>query len=243
MQTVGIQTAQNIDIDYYAAGLGERVIARIIDYSLYLAIYLLYSWLFRDVQSSNVLWNFTLPQILYFTFYGFYDLVAEVFFNGQSLGKFIMKIKVMSLDGTRPRFSQYLIRYVFRAVDFVLTLGIGAIISVAMTDNKQRIGDILAGTTLVKTKRRTETEDLGYIATDIEYVPVFREVTLLKDSDIALIHEVIATYNKTGSNLVLDNMGKRVREHLEITIPPNMNMHRFLMTLLKDYHHLTTHAN
>ncbi|HTD98618.1 MAG TPA: RDD family protein [Mucilaginibacter sp.] len=243
MQTVGIKTAQNIDIDYNVAGLGERIIARIIDYALYLAVFLLYSWLFKAIHSSSILWDYTFPEILFFVFYAFYDIVCETFFNGQSLGKYIMKIKVVSLDGARPRFGQYLMRYIFRAVDFLLTLGVGAIVSVSLTDNKQRIGDIVAGTTLVKTKRRTVVEDLSFTQTEIGYEPVFRGVLLLKDADIALINEVINKYHKNGNFLLIENTGKRIKEYLDIDVPKNMEMYKFLDTVVKDYNHLSAHMD
>ncbi|MGZ3751243.1 MAG: RDD family protein [Mucilaginibacter sp.] len=242
MQTVGIRTAQNIDIDYNVAGLGERIIARIIDYALYITVFLLYSWIFSAVHSAPVILRYTFPELLFFVFYAFYDPIAEIFFNGQSIGKYIMKIKVISLDGSRPRFGQYVIRYIFRAVDFVLTLGVGAIVSVALTDNKQRIGDIVAGTTLIKTRVRTGTEDLSYVDIDLEYEPMFKEVVSLKDHDITLIHEVITNFRKTGNHTLLDNMGTRIKDHLEISIPPQMGMYKFLDTILKDYNHMAARS-
>jgi len=240
MQTVGIRTAQNINIDYNVAGLGERIIARLIDYALYLAIIIIYSWIFRNVESERIIWHYTLPQVIFFTFYVFYDLAAEIFFNGQSLGKFIMKIKVVSIDGARPRLGQYVMRYIFRAVDFVLTLGVGAIISVSLTENKQRIGDIVAGTTLVKTKLHNTSDELNYINTEVDYEPVFTEVLLLKDQDVALIHEVLKNYHKTGNYALLDNMGNRIKDHLGVVLPERMTMYKFLDTILKDYSHLAT---
>lgn len=240
MQTIGIQTTQNIDIDYNVAGLGERIIARLIDYAIYVAIIILYSWLFRDITSAPVLWHYTLPQLIFFTFYTFYDLIAEIFFNGQSLGKYIMKIKVVSLDGGRPRIGQYIIRYIFRAVDFVLTIGIGAIVSVALTEQKQRIGDIVAGTTLVRTKTKLVLEDLSYIETEDDYEPMFEQVTSLTDKDIALVHEVMQNFSKTGNLMLVDNMGNRIKKLLGVELPERMNMYGFLTTVLKDYNHLTT---
>jgi uncharacterized RDD family membrane protein YckC len=243
MQTIAIKTAQNIDIDYEVAGLGERIIARIIDYSLYLAVFLLYSLLFRNVTSHAVLYHYSLPEILFFVFYGFYDLVAEIFFNGQSLGKYIMKIRVVSLDGGRPRVGQYLLRYVFRIVDFGLTFQVGAILSVAITENRQRIGDIVANTTLIKTKRRTGFDELDKLEIDESYLPVFLGAANLSDKDIALIHEVINHFYKTGDVTLVDNMAKRVKTFLAITDTPDLNNYKFLKVILKDYNHFGVNMN
>lgn len=243
MQTIRIKTAQNIDIDYEVAGLGERIIGRIIDYSLFLAIYLIYTWIFGRSHFKSALWTFSIPEVLYFTFYVFYDLIAEVLFNGQSLGKYIMKIRVISLDGGRPRLGQYFLRYVFRIVDFLLTLQAGAILSVAITENKQRIGDIVANTTMIKTKPRTTFDVLNNIETDELYVPVFMEATTLSDKDIALIYEVVNHFYKTGDITLVDNMAKRVKTHLQISIPDNLNNCKFLETILKDHNHLSININ
>jgi uncharacterized RDD family membrane protein YckC len=239
MQTIAIKTAQNIEIDYEVAGLGERIIARIIDYSLFLAIFLLYIWIFGRMHFGAVLWDFTLPEIIYFVFYVFYDLATETLFNGQSLGKYIMKIRVISLDGGRPRLGQYLLRYIFRAVDFVLTLQVGAIISIAMTDNKQRIGDIVANTTLIKTKARTQFDALNNVEVETQYTPVFMQATLLSDKDIALIHEVMKHYNKSADIAFIDSMANRVKTHLDVNLPDGLNNYKFLETILKDYNYLT----
>ena len=175
-----------------------------------IAVFLLYAWLYGSKYHPNVFYNFTLPQILFFIFYGFYDIISELLFNGQSLGKYIMKIKVISLDGGRPRLGQYLLRYIFRLVDFGLTLQIGAIISVALTENKQRIGDIVANTTLVKTKTRTGIDMLNYVHLEEDYQPEFPDAILLTDGDISLIHEVLKHFNKTADVIFVDRMAERI---------------------------------
>ena len=243
MQTIKIKTVQNIDIDYEVAGLGERMVGRVIDYSLYIAVYFIYYWIAGNVTHKSVLMNFTLPEILYFTFYAFYDIVAETFFNGQSLGKFIMKIKVISIDGGRPSFGQYLLRYIFRMVDFVFTIGAGAILSIALTEKNQRIGDVIAGTTLIKTKSAKQFQDLEAIDIEETYQPVFFEATNLSDHDIALITEVMAHFYKTADITLVNNIAKKVQVLLHLNPPEDGNNYKFLKTLLKDYNHLSVKTN
>src|ERR1700743_3830347 len=121
MQTIRITTSQNIDIDYEVAGLGERILARLIDLAIFVLILILGSFigsltnLFLDPGVGLII-----ILTIYITLFVFYDLLFEVFMNGQSIGKRIMKIKVISLDGGQPRFGQYLLRWLFRIVDFAL---------------------------------------------------------------------------------------------------------------------------
>eukprot|EP01037_Dinobryon_pediforme_P008638 gene8638-8730_t len=122
-----------------------------------------------------------------------------------------MKIRVISLDGNRPRFSQYLLRWLFRIVDFSVTSWLCGTLSIALTDKGQRLGDLVAGD--------------------------------LTDGDVALIHEVIENYLKTGSTMVVYKMADKIREHLAVALPPNMNSMQFLQTVLKDYSHIAARAD
>src|ERR1700761_3904377 len=157
MGVIVVQTAQNIEIEYEIGGLGERILARLIDFAVFIP-FVIALFIAAAAQMDNIaLGIFGVVLVL---IYAFYDLVFEVFFNGQSIGKRVMKIRVISLDGARPKFSQYLLRWLFRLVDFSMTGAVCALICAAVTKNGQRLGDIVAGTALVKTKPRTQYDSL-----------------------------------------------------------------------------------
>lgn len=241
MNTIKISTTQHIDIEYDVAGLGERMLGWLIDMAVFVVLLL-----------ASVVFSMTVADrgfgdkggiailIVYAALYVFYDLICEVFFNGQSLGKRVMKIKVISLAGTQPTIGQYLLRWVFRIVDFTLTSGIGAVISVAVTPNKQRIGDIVANTTLIKTTPRTGLAAVAFRPqVDNDYQPHFPEVALLDDHDVELIHEVLRNYAKSGNALLIQQMANKLKTHLSIAIPADMSELQFLHTVLKDYNSIT----
>jgi uncharacterized RDD family membrane protein YckC len=248
MQTVKIRTSQNIDIDYEVAGLGERVLARIVDigvltgviYIIYFIILFFYIGALSNVNSEGFPLAFIVMGVIFSIVAIFYDLVAEVFFNGQSIGKFAIKIKVVSINGSRPTLGQYFLRWSFRLLDFGITLGIGAVIAVAVSEKKQRIGDMVAGTTLIKTKPRTELHELLFISPDDDYEPVFNEVSDLTDADITLIHEVITNFKASGNSSLIYDMAMRTKDHLGITIPKEMNEFDFLQAVIKDYSYITS---
>jgi len=160
--------------------------------------------------------------------------------NGQSIGKRVMKIKVISLDGGRASFGQYLLRWLFRIVDFTLTFGGCALISAAVSKNCQRVGDMVAGTTLIKTSPRTQRNNLAFSPVFEGYTPVFTEVTQLKDKDIILIHEVIENYMKSGNSTIIYNTAVQLKKVLSIHVPAGMDDLLFLQTLVKDYNHIAT---
>jgi uncharacterized RDD family membrane protein YckC len=241
MQTIKITTSQNIDIDYEVAGLGERILARLIDLAIFFFVYILGlligGWANWYVDGS---FGIIIVVIVYAVLFVFYDLIFEIFMNGQSVGKRIMKIKVISLDGGQPRVGQYFIRWLFRIVDFLLTWpGLVALIVAAVSEKTQRVGDVVAGTILIRTSPRTQINSIVFMPTYDGYQPVFKEAGQLNDKDIELIHEIINTYTKTGNNVVVYNMALRVKEHLNVTPPNGMNDMLFLQTIIKDYNHIS----
>lgn len=247
MQTITINTSQNIAIDYEVASLGERIVARIIDYGLFILIMILGVIVSFYATRNVVISNMTMAGMLiaYAVLFVFYDLFCEIFMNGQSIGKRLMKIKVVSLDGAQPTIGQYLLRWLFRVIDFGIGGGLVALITAAVSERSQRVGDIVAGTTLIKTSPRTTMEQVAYLpVTELNYEPVFKQALQLNDKDVALIHEVINTYMQTGNQEVVYHMALRVKKHLNITLTPEQHMDdlQFLQTIVKDYNH-TVAAN
>lgn len=240
METVSVSTSQHVNIDYPVAGLGERVAARLIDLGLFLVVFLIFLFFFglTGLINSGSL-AITVMLLIYGAGFVFYDLICEIFMNGQSIGKRWLKIKVISLDGSQATLGQYFIRWVFRIVDFTLTSWIGALVCVAVTENKQRIGDIVAGTTLIKTIPRTQLEHIAFHPNEETYTPVFDNVAQLSDRDIELIHEVIGAFYKTRNSALVYQMAEKVTAHLHISIPSGMNELEFLKTVVMDYNQLT----
>lgn len=237
MQTVKISTSQNIDIDYEIAGLGERILARIIDIGLLLILLIALLILNSYIGSSSFL---NVVYVLWLALFAFYDLCCEIFMNGQSIGKRLLKIRVINLDGARPTVGQYLLRWLLRIVDFSLSMQLAGLISASVTDKRQRIGDIAANTTLVKTTPRTRIDHIAYIPPAEAYQPVYSEVVDLNDQDIELLHEVLRNYYKSDNFSILEKSATRIKSHLNITAPWGMDDLTFLNTIIKDYNYLTS---
>jgi len=238
MQTIKVKTAQNVDIDYEVAGVGERTLARLIDFGFFLAAYLIALIIYNLIEKSvGYRVAAIVIIIVYAALFVFYDLACETLMNGQSFGKRIMKIKVISLDGGRPTFSQYLLRWLFRIIDFTLSFQLCGLLCAALTEKQQRVGDIVAGTTLIKTSPRTKARNIVFKPVENNYQPVFVNLTALNDDDITLLQEVIRSYYQSSNANVLIGAAAKVRDLLSVTNPENMNDLKFLQTVIKDYKH------
>jgi len=243
METIQVNTSQHVAIDYPMAGLGERVAARLIDLGAFIVVgglLMLLTILGLANQSEILLISI---WVIFGACYVFYNLISEIFMNGQSIGKKLLKIKVISLNGGQPSIGQYFIRWVFRLVDFPLTAQVGGLICIAATEKKQRIGDVVAGTTLIKTVPRTDFNHIAFHPVEEEYTPIFSYVDQLTDRDAELIHEVISTFHKTNNADLIYTMSERISTHLAITIPDGMNELDFLKTVIKDYRYITSRTD
>ncbi len=238
MSTINITTPQNIELEFELGSLGDRVVGTIIDWLIifaYVAIILVFAN-FGNTKTSG----FSFLLFLFFLPVVFYSLLSETLLNGQSLGKKVMKIKVISLSGEQASFSQYLIRWVFRLIDFAVTSNFLALILVAATEKHQRLGDIIAGTVLVKTKLKTNADDTWYHSTDAtSYHVTYPEVINLKDHDTQLIKEVILNVTRTRNTMLALEAQRKIEQILNIRSKTDEPL-VFLRTVLADYNYLTS---
>src|SRR5690606_4208117 len=115
----------------------------------------------------------------------FYSLLLEIFMNGQTIGKNIMKIQVSKLDGTPPSLGDYLLRWISCLVEFLLIPSLSLI--VYFFNNKgQRLGDLLASTTVINKDKDFSLDDTLLHAAQLpeNYEVQFPQVAHLSTKDV-----------------------------------------------------------
>jgi len=239
MNTIHITTSQNIEIEYDLASIGERIFGYIIDFFIIVAYVIILLFVLNFGASFRLITENYFVSFLLSIPIVFYDLISELLLNGQSAGKKVMGIKVISLTGEQPALSQYLIRWLFRLIDFTFSSGMLGIIMVAVTEKKQRLGDLIAGTALIKTKPRVRLEDTLYIPTGAnDYKVIYPEVINLKDSDVQLVKEIIVAVRRSGNMMLAVQAQEKIEAVLHIRSQHQDSVH-FLQVILADYNYLT----
>ncbi|MCD8262630.1 MAG: RDD family protein [Bacteroides sp.] len=175
MAESSIITSQYVRITHTTAGFGERLLARLIDWML-IGIYI-FGW-FK--LSSTFLWNEVVIILLLVIPVLGYTLLFEVFNQGQTPGKKLIKIKVVMKDGSPATLSAYLLRWLIWPVDIMFSGGIG-MLSIFFTKNRQRLGDLAAGTLVIKLDNYKQVsvklEEFSYLKDN--YTPAFPEMAEL----------------------------------------------------------------
>lgn len=232
---ISINTAQNVKIDYELAGVGPRILATILDL-LILGAFAFGITLFLGALSAFSRGSYILIGILIMLL-PLYHLLCELFLHGKSIGKMALGLQVVRLDGKKVSFWNYLLRWIFRLIDITICSGVFAIISIASSRQMQRIGDLAAGTTVVRIQKRATLQQLSQYETTPDYTVSFPQVRLLSDKDINTIKEIVAEVNRTRQYELLTPLCTKVREITGIT--SNMDNLAFIETVLQDYTHLT----
>ena len=121
MKTLQINTTQNVNINFTLANELQRVGAFLIDNVFKIGyLYLIYSIVPVEEFSQTDAWSNRAIHIMICLPAIFYSLYLEILLNGQTIGKRILGIKVVNIEGFKPSISDYIIRWFLRIVDFNL---------------------------------------------------------------------------------------------------------------------------
>jgi uncharacterized RDD family membrane protein YckC len=165
----------------------------------------------------------------------FYHLLFESFNNGQSIGKKLLKIKVIRMDGTEPTLGNYVIRWITRIFEMNGIFGLSLIV-ILINGKGQRLGDLAAGTTVAKIKKRVSLEDTLIPFRAENYVPVYPQAEHLSSKDIEIIKEALNYQARFGNHEIINACGIKVKRVFGIDpykdFTPNET---FLKTVVNDF--------
>jgi hypothetical protein len=126
----------------------------------------------------------------------FYTLLCELFNNGQSVGKMLMKTRVVKADGSTPTIGAFLIRWLMYMVDGPLLSYAGVLVMILNRRN-QRIGYLAAGTMVVKLKKykdiQVSLDEYEFLESD--YQPRYPQAADLSLEQIEIISRTLAMKN------------------------------------------------
>lgn len=235
MDNFQIETAQNISITQNVAGVGERILAYLIDFVIMVIYVVLAFFMMAGLNvPGDQEWLFVsvifLPLLFYF-------LLWESLWNGRSPGKAALELRVVKLDGSKPTFSNYLVRWLLRIVDISITSGSVAVVTILLTGRGQRLGDLAAGTTVISEKSRVGLDRTVLVNVPENYRPQYPQVTMLSDLDVQEIKEIYRESLKNSNYRVIGKLSNKVSDLLQVT--PEEKPLQFIKTVLKDYSYYT----
>ena len=236
MSETNIVTGQYVQISQSPASIGERMLAQMIDafilfvyaFGMGLLIYNTDDYLNDKLQLYSAFFVFL--SVLFYSFY------MELFNHGQSLGKMIMRIRVVKKDGTTPGIGDFFMRWLLQFIDIGFSfVGVAIIL---LTKNSQRLGDLAAHTMVIKInnyhKIQVSLDEFSYL--DRNYKPVYPQAEDLSLNQIEVIQRTLNADYGSDRERRIATLAPKVREHLGISDTRTGN-EKFLYTIIRDYQH------
>ena len=235
MDNYQIETAQNISIEQNVAGIGERILAFLVDLSILIIYVVMASLVMAGLEEGNEMMYYFVLGLPFFL----YHLLWETFWNGRTPGKALLQIRVVKKDGSRPEFSNYLVRWLLRFIDIDLTSGGIAVVTILLNGKGQRLGDIAAGTTVISEKMRVGLHNTLSVDLPENYQPKYPQVTLLSDSDIQEIKNLYQQARREGHHHIILSLSEKIAQLIDVKAEEKPL--DFVQRVINDYNYYTMH--
>lgn len=157
---LSIDTPEQVSLYLPVSGIGSRALAQLVDVALQTVFYIVLMIVFAllaapigrvtgTVSQRGQTWLFGGFVLINFLLLWGYFTCFEAFWNGQTPGKRLMKLRVIKDSGRRITFFEALTRNLLRLVDALPGFYAVGIVSMLISRANKRLGDLLAGTVVV----------------------------------------------------------------------------------------------
>lgn len=244
MSELSINTTQNVAINFNAASVGDRVLGFIIDIVILASYWLIINLVFFNLMdldgilAGDDMWSNRALEGLFFLPVMFYSLTLETLFEGQTIGKKIMKVRVIKLDGYQAGFGDYFMRWLLKLVDIWSFFGLVGLITMLVNKKIQRLGDMAAGTAVVSLKNNISIDHTILREIEDDYVPAYPLVIKLTDNDMRIIKETFTNSLKSADFPMINKLQAKIEDVTGIRSVSD-NATAFVDTVIKDYNYYT----
>lgn len=233
-----VRTPENVVFTFALAGVGARSLAWLIDLTV-----MTFLWsIAAGIALALGMWLGGLAAALYFVLaflvqWG-YGAIAEWRWGGQTVGKRIVGLRVLSLAGMRITFVQSVVRNLLRIVDLLPALYLAGGVTALLDRHGRRLGDLAAGTVVVRERRAPRP---GAAARSEEHATVFaREAAWThaivritppeRDAMIALCarRETLPLPVRHG---LFSRLARHLESRLGVARPPHASDEKFVLHL------------
>ena len=192
--SIEIETPEQIALSYSVAGIGSRGAAAALDTLICLAALVILGLIVAlaasyagltlgRTSSASATWVIAAYVLVQFAVVWGYYVVFEGIWDGQTPGKRMMKLRVVRDGGFSVTFTASAVRNLLRAVDFIGVYLVGIVVALT-NDSRKRLGDIVAGTFVIKEERATRLSTSVTTPEKSVMLPAFAQ---LSDEEYAVL--------------------------------------------------------
>jgi uncharacterized RDD family membrane protein YckC len=238
-----IETPEQIPLEFPLAGIGSRFLAAAVDSLVQLVIslamlvagMLLFAGLFA-LSSDAGLWVMGIFILLLFLLQFGYYAILEALWNGQTLGKRYMHLRVIKDSGRPITAYEAVARNLMRIIDSIPGYGVG-IISMLLSAKNQRLGDYVAGTVVVHEKPLAPEAKVSWKPAQTD-VPAGYDVGKLTPEEFQLIETFLLRREQLATDVrhkMARQIANRIAEKLNLTAEDRLPSEPLLEKLANEY--------
>jgi uncharacterized RDD family membrane protein YckC len=162
VEAARLVTPEAVALEFRTANLGSRILAYLIDMVVVVAG--IVAGLFAVAllgQASDVVvpdWvALTIVLVLLPAWWLGYFIAFETLWRGRTLGKAALGLRVVTKEGAPVRFRHAAVRGLLGLVDFLIMGGFFAVVFILFSRDNQRLGDMVAGTLVLRERSALAT--------------------------------------------------------------------------------------
>lgn len=150
--TINIQTPEGIQFSLNLAGPTTRFVAWLIDCFVVSVFTFLLSSLYSMVFAFSADLSGAATLLTFFVLNIGYGIALEWLWKGKTLGKYLMNLQVVDLEGVPVAFNQIALRNLLRAIDAMPLLYLVGGVTMLFNRRNQRLGDLAANTLVIRNR-------------------------------------------------------------------------------------------
>jgi uncharacterized RDD family membrane protein YckC len=260
---LNIATPEQVDLRFSIAGIGSRFLAVLTDSIVQIVAEILLILLFvlftsasqlsriSEVSDSAGKWLIAAIVLFHFLLYWGYFALFEAYWNGQTPGKRVVKIRVIKDSGRQITLFEALARNLLRVVDMLPQFYLIGVVSMLCNRQHKRLGDFVAGTIVVH-ERPSEQPATTYSSRSITasihprvnpslermklaYDPPADAVARLRPEDLSVIDSFLARaldFDLTTRAQIANRIATLIFARMNVPIPPGVTPERALEAIV-----------
>jgi uncharacterized RDD family membrane protein YckC len=260
---LNIATPEQVDLRFSIAGIGSRFLAVLTDSIIQIVAEILLILLFVLFTSASQLsrisevsdtagkWLIAAIVLFHFLLYWGYFALFEAYWNGQTPGKRVVKIRVIKDSGRQITLFEGLARNLLRVVDMLPQFYLIGVVSMLCNRQHKRLGDFVAGTIVVH-ERPSEQPATTYSSRSITasihppvnpvpermklaYDPPADAVARLRPEDLSVIDSFLARaldFDLTTRAQIANRIATSMFARMNVPIPLGVNPERALEAIV-----------
>jgi uncharacterized RDD family membrane protein YckC len=218
-ETLIIETPERVPLEFALASIGNRFLAVAIDHFIQFLSMILIAWFFLWISNASVgqadtgidqwfqempKWTMAIMILVLFLIFASYFIFFEWWWEGQTPGKRLMKLRVLRDDGRPITLWEAIARNLLRVFDaapgFVVPIYSVGLVVIFLSGRDQRVGDLFAGTVVIRERTDdapTFAETFSNPVSDTAFhrvqkkVQVAADVGKLTDSEIEVVEKFL----------------------------------------------------